>query len=148
MRPLVRAQAYLSTKRQALISVITSGGGAAYADVSFSFSAMHKFTCLVLGAALLRLPAQAQDIGPALNMTLMAGWTGGEAVRYDLVKRAAAQLGEEMKRQAVVPQGCWQSAVQHKQLAAYQQQTAQLFKTSYGLDLGALRLTAQGLAKR
>jgi len=61
---------------------------------------------------------------------------------------AAARLGEEMKLQAVVLQGGWQSAAKEDKLPAYQQQTAQLFKTSYGLDLRALRLTAQGFAKR
>lgn len=240
---------------------------------------MHKLVYLLLGAALLRLPAQAQEIGPALDMTLMTGWAGGEAVRYDLEKRAAAakggrssaatasttafayrsspstraraveqvanrvrprtpqlaqaitaafgpgkadfettyaqildgtglraanaadamavyllmgyaivhnlqddkditpalargvrqqvqgillnnpklkpndpvaaaNLGEEMKLQAVVLQAGWQSALKEGKLAAYQQQTARLFKTSYGLDLSALRLTAQGFAKR
>ena len=61
---------------------------------------------------------------------------------------AAANLGEEMKLQAVVLQAGWQSALKEGKLAAYQQQTAQLFKTPYGLDLNALRLTAQGFAKR
>jgi hypothetical protein len=56
---------------------------------------------------------------------------------------AATRLGKEMELQ-----GFWQSALQHKQLATYQQRTAQLFKTSSGLDLGALRLTVQGFAKR
>lgn len=61
---------------------------------------------------------------------------------------AAARLGEGMKLQAVVLQAGWQSAVKEGRLATYQQQTARLFKTSYGLDLSALRLTAQGFAKR
>lgn len=240
-----------------------------------------KNPALLLLAALLllRAPARAQDIGPALDPTLMAGWAGGEAVRYDLEKRAAAakggrsagaptsaasfayrstpntraraveqvaeraragnpqlaqvvttafgpgkadfettyaqilngtglhsadaadamavyllmgyavvhniqddkaitpalargvrqqvqgilasggalkpddpvaaaRLGEELKLQAVVLQGFWQSALKNKQLPAFQQQTAQLFKTSYGLDLQALKLTAHGFAKR
>lgn len=241
---------------------------------------MNKLALLLLGAALLlRAPARAQDIGPALNMNLMTGWTGNAAVTYDLEKRAAAakggrstpaassaasfayrstpstraraveqltgrvqgsnpqlaqalttafgpgradfettyagilsgtglrsanaadamaayllmgyaivhnvqdekaitptlakgvrqqvqgilagnarlkpndpvaaaQLGEEMKLQTVVLQAGWQSALKENRLAAFQQQTGQLFKTSYGLDLSALKLTAQGFAKR
>jgi hypothetical protein len=249
-------------------------------SATFHFFVMHKLIYLLLGVALLlHLPAQAQDIGPALDMTLMAGWAGGEAVRYDLEKRAAAakggrsssatasptsfayrsspstraraveqvadrvrprtpqlaeaittafgpgkadfettyaqlisgtglrsanaadamaayllmgyaivhnlqddkaitpilaqgvrqqvqgvlaknpklkpgdpvaaaDLGEEMKLQTVVLQAGWQSALKENKIPAYRQQTAQLFKTSYGLDLSALRLTAQGFAKR
>ena len=240
---------------------------------------MHKLVYLLLGAALLRLPAQAQNVNPVLDMTLMTGWAGGAAVQYDLEKRAAAakggrgssaaasatsfayrsspstraraveqvasrvrprtpqlaqaittafgpgkadfettyaqildgtglrsanaadamavyllmgyaivhnlqddkditpalargvrqqvqgillnnpklkpddpvaaaNLGEELKLQAVVLQAGWQSAKKENKLPAYQQQTAQLFKNSYGLDLSALRLTAQGFAKR
>lgn len=33
--------------------------------------------------------ASAQDIGPALDMNLMTGWTAGAAVQYDLDRRAA-----------------------------------------------------------
>ncbi|MGI4864343.1 MAG: hypothetical protein ACRYFZ_10510 [Janthinobacterium lividum] len=240
---------------------------------------MHKLVYLLLGAALLHLPAPAQDIGPALDMTLMTGWAGNAAVHYDLEKRAAAakggrsssapastasfayrsspstraraveqvadrvrprtpqlaqaittafgpgkadfettyaqiidgtglrsanaadamaayllmgyaivhnlqddkditptlasgvrqqvqgvltqnpklkpgdpvaaaRLGEELKLQTVVLQAGWQSALKEGKLPTYQQQTAQLFKASYGLDLSALRLTAQGFAKR
>ncbi|RTQ49623.1 hypothetical protein EJV47_12460 [Hymenobacter gummosus] len=50
---------------------------------------------LLASALLLAAPraGSAQDIGPALDMTLMTGWAGGEAVRYDLEKRAAAAKG-------------------------------------------------------
>jgi hypothetical protein len=244
---------------------------------------MNKLALLLLSAALLlRAPARAQDIGPALDMTLMAGWTGNAAVTYDLEKRAAAakggrssaaagsaasassfayhstpgtraraveqlagrvrgsnpplaqalttafgpgkadfettyaailsgtglrsanaadamaayllmgyaivhnvqdekaitpalakgvrqqvqdilagggalkpndpvaaaRLGEEMKLQTVVLQAGWQSAVKENRLAAFQQQTGQLFKTSYGLDLSTLKLTNTGFAPR
>jgi hypothetical protein len=241
---------------------------------------MNKLALLLLSAALLlRAPARAQDIGPALDMTLMTGWTANAAVTYDLEKRAAAakggrssaaagsassfayrstpgtraraveqlagrvrgsnpqlaqaltaafgpgkadfettyaailsgtglrsanaadamaayllmgyaivhnvqdekaitpalakgvrqqvqgilagggalkpndpvaaaQLGEEMKLQTVVLQAGWQSAVKENRLATFRQQTGQLFKTSYGLDLSALKLTAQGFAAR
>lgn len=44
---------------------------------------------LLIGTAwLAALSARAQDIGPALDMTLMTGWAGNAAVTYDLEKRA------------------------------------------------------------
>ncbi|NML64978.1 hypothetical protein HHL22_07140 [Hymenobacter sp. RP-2-7] len=44
---------------------------------------------LLAGAVWLAAPAaRAQDIGPALDMTLMTGWAGNAAVTYDLEKRA------------------------------------------------------------
>lgn len=55
-----------------------------------------KLVQLLLSSVLLAATvtrAAAQDIGPALDPTLMAGWAGGEAVRYDLEKRAAAAKG-------------------------------------------------------
>ncbi len=47
---------------------------------------------LLLSVALLLLTARAaraQDIGPALDMTLMTGWSANAAITYDLQKRAA-----------------------------------------------------------
>ena len=54
----------------------------------------YNLAPFLLGVALLlHAPARAQDIGLALDPTLMVGWAGGEAVRYDLEKRAAAAKG-------------------------------------------------------
>lgn len=54
-----------------------------------------KKLLILCGIALLlaRSGARAQDVIVALDPTLMAGWAGGEAVRYDLEKRAAAAKG-------------------------------------------------------
>jgi len=57
-----------------------------------------------------------------------------------------AQLGEEMKLQAVIVQGGWQSAIKEGKLATYQQGISNLFKTQYGLNLSQVKLTDQGLA--
>ena len=46
------------------------------------------FASLLAASLLGAAPARAQEIGPALDMTLMTGWTGGAAVQYDLEKRA------------------------------------------------------------
>ncbi|MDO7849490.1 hypothetical protein Q5H92_24205 [Hymenobacter sp. M29] len=54
-----------------------------------------KILPLVLSGALLLGPLFRShgQVGPALDMTLMTGWTGGAAVQYDLEKRAAAAKG-------------------------------------------------------
>ncbi len=58
-----------------------------------------------------------------------------------------AQLGEEMKLQAVIVQGGWQSAIKEGKLASYQQGIGNLFKTQYGLNLSQLKLTSTGFAR-
>ncbi|WBO86737.1 hypothetical protein [Hymenobacter yonginensis] len=65
-----------------------------------------------------------------------------------LARNRAAQVGEEMKLQTVIVQGGWQSALKQGKLPAYQQGIGNLFKTQYGLDLRALKLTIQGFAQR
>lgn len=108
-------------------------------------------TYLLLGYAIVHNLQNDKDITPTLARGVRQQVQGILANNPKLKPDdpvAAAQLGEEMKLQAVVLQAGWQSAFKEGKLPAYQQQTAQLFKTSYGLDLGALRLTAQGFAKR
>ncbi|MDB5269398.1 MAG: hypothetical protein JWP58_2438 [Hymenobacter sp.] len=61
---------------------------------------------------------------------------------------AAAKFGEELKLQTVILQGGWQSAIKQNAFPAYRSSVAQNFRSSYGLDLGQLKLTAQGFAKK
>lgn len=44
--------------------------------------------------------AAAQDVGPALDPGLMAGWTAGAAVQDDLDRRAARANGRRPTRSA------------------------------------------------
>ena len=60
----------------------------------------------------------------------------------------AAQVGEELKLQAVVVQGGWQAAVKGGSLAAYQESIGNLFKTQYGMDMRQFKLTSQGFVKK
>ena len=60
---------------------------------------------------------------------------------------ALAELGEELKLQAVVLQLGWEEAVRSNQGAVYQQAITSRFKRDYGLDLTALRLSSQGFGK-
>ena len=55
-----------------------------------------------------------------------------------------AQLGEEMKLQAVIVQGGWQAAIKEGKLTAYQQGVGNMFKTQYGLNLNQLKLSIRG----
>jgi hypothetical protein len=43
---------------------------------------------LIAALSFTAAPLAAQDVGPALDPTLMTGWTGGAAVQHDLEKRA------------------------------------------------------------
>jgi hypothetical protein len=64
------------------------------------------------------------------------------------VRTRSAQIGEELKLQTVVVQGGWQAAIKEGKLAAYQQGIRNLFKTQYGMDMSAFKLTSQGFAKK
>lgn len=64
------------------------------------------------------------------------------------MRTRAAQVGEELKLQAVLVQGGWQSAIRGGKLAAYQQGVANLFKTQYGVHMSQFELTSQGFTKR
>ena len=106
---------------------------------------------LLVGYAIVHTLQDDKDISPALAKGLrqqVQGILAGSPALKPNDPVAAARLGEEMKLQAVVLQGGWQSSIKEGKLPAFQQQTAQLFKNSYGLDLSALKLTAQGFAKR
>ncbi len=59
----------------------------------------------------------------------------------------AGQLGEEIKLETVIVQSGWQSALKEKALPAYQQGIATMFKTQWGLDLKAVRLTGPGFVR-
>ncbi|MBF9222076.1 DUF6683 family protein [Hymenobacter ruricola] len=65
-----------------------------------------KMLPLVLSAALVLSAVsqgRSQDIGPALDMSLMAGWTGNAAMHYDLEKRAAAAKGGRTATKTAAP---------------------------------------------
>lgn len=61
---------------------------------------------------------------------------------------ALAELGEELKLQAVVLQLGWEEAIRSNQNATYQQAITSRFKRDYNLDLTALRLGSQGFGKK
>jgi hypothetical protein len=63
------------------------------------------------------------------------------------MRTRAAQVGEELKLQAVVVQGGWQAAIKEGKLPTYQQGIGNLFKTQYGMDMSQFKLTNEGFAK-
>jgi hypothetical protein len=88
-------------------------------------------------------------ITPAVDRglrTQMAGLLSQNAAAKNPTQ--LAQLGEEMKLQAVVLMTGWQQSLQSGQTTAFRTSVAQSFRTQFGLDLTQVRLTAQGFVPR
>lgn len=104
---------------------------------------------LVLGYMIVNNIQDGATVTPKMVQAVKAQFGPGLAQNAQLkAPGKAAQLGEEMKLQTVVVQGGWQAALKEKTLPAYQQGIGTMFKTQWGLDFKALRLTTTGFTKR
>jgi hypothetical protein len=106
---------------------------------------------LLMGYAIVHNIQDEKTISPTLARgvrTQVAGILANNPNLRPDDPMAAAKFGEEMKLQTVILQGGWQSSIKQNAFPAYRNSVAQNFRSSYGLDLSQLKLTAQGFAKK
>lgn len=104
---------------------------------------------MVLGYMIVNNMQNGNAVTPAMVGKVRAQFAPGLAGNVKLsAPGVAAQLGEELKLQTVIVQGGWQSAIKEGTLSAYQQGIGALFKSQWGLDFAALKLTNQGFSSK
>jgi hypothetical protein len=103
-------------------------------------------TFLLLGYRIVNeAPVPSHDAAFATRLQLLPGL----AHNPQLTKPGGtAQFGEDFKMEYVALNLAWEVARKNAQLASFQQSTAALFRTKYGMDFRQVQLTDKGFAKR
>lgn len=105
-------------------------------------------TYLELGYAIINNVQDDKSLTPAMDQGLQRQAAGILSRNKSLTSAAAvAQMGEEVKLQAVLLYLGWQSVQKSGNTSQFRSSIAQQFKQK-GLDMSTLRLTKQGLVKR
>jgi hypothetical protein len=103
-------------------------------------------TFLLLGYRIANeAPAPSHEAAFAARLQLLPGLSHNPQLAKP---GGTAQFGEGFKMEYVALNLAWEVARKNATLAAFQQSTATLFRTKYGLDYQKVQLTDKGFAKR
>ncbi|GAB3638448.1 hypothetical protein GCM10027422_40380 [Hymenobacter arcticus] len=91
------------------------------------------------------VPAPSHDAAFAAWLQLLPGLAHSPQLA---ALGGAARFGEDLKMEYYALNLAWTVARKNAQLAAFQQNTATLFRTKYGLDYQKVQLTNKGFSKR